>query len=320
MEQPRQYLIGALMLICTSLLGQEPELLQMYLDWQLGTAKTYRSVGSTKISMNDTLITDANVEQIFTLTVIDTTDRFVLEFKDRSLDLSIEMDPMLDPDQRVEDVIATFSRTIQREMQDFVYVIEVDKEVALATKILNEQEVLEVLHLSLDRFTEELGNKYGIGDQKIDSLHSAIEVKFEQQAPLMTQTILNTLNYMFQTYSYAFDPEGELEQGIMVYDVNAMSEFGTDEFPAVLKINSKMTEDELKLDVSTVYDQEFLWARFQAVKGGLEDISPNDLNISEINIVTFDLNTTWITSFNTRIEFLLKGVHVLEQKEMTIIE
>ena len=99
----------------------------------------------------------------------------------------------------------------------------------------------------------------------------------------------------------------------MVYDVNALGEFGGIEIPAVLTISSKQHNNSLTIQTDTDYDKDFVLGLIKKKYKDMSDLTTSDFFLSEKAETIFTTTNSWIVLHKSNVVFKTKEVKVINE-------
>jgi hypothetical protein len=140
---------------------------------------------------------------------------------------------------------------------------------------------------------------------------------FKKNEPKILETIINEYNYVMGASSLTFPYNSSVSQNVMVYNLNAMSDFGDIEMPAVITTSSKKNDDNLIDNTDIDYDKEFLLEQIKKKYKNMNDITTDDIFLSEKTETSFTTTTKWIISQKSDVVFETKEVKVINATSVT---
>ncbi len=297
------------LLISAFSIAQEVDLYQITPSWSIGDSRTIHTETETTTYVDDTVFTYAKVTGDYKITVVDTVDVYSVKYAQFANDLDVEL-------HTINDSVTNFAMDLMKKIQNKIayleYIVSIDKETGLATEIQNSKKLNDkVLKMTLE-IIDDMGKERGKSASEVKAFQDNIVIFLDSLTPQMNQTVINSVNYLMQAYSYGFPIEETYQQEISAHDINAMGVFGTTEFPAIMTINSQETEDELIIYTSTDYDKEFLLKQMKKLSTNMDHFTTKDLFISEREQITIDLYTTWIKEHVSSVEMKIPKVRVVE--------
>jgi hypothetical protein len=302
-----------LLLISLISSAQEVELFQITPKWSIGDERHVHTETKSTTYVNDAVYSEVDVVADYTIAVIGIEDHYTLSYTQESGDL--EVDANFGNDS-VTNIIMDLIKKVENRAAHLEFIVSVDKETGGAYEIQNSEEINATMKTIILELVTDIGKSNDLSSEKIESLPSLLQPIIDSLIPQMNQTILNSINYLFQAYSYSFPLNSTYEQDMMAHDINAMGVFGTTEFPAILTLNSQEDGNQIQISTSTAYDKSFLLAQMKNNSEYIEDITEDDLLILESDQVVIDLNSTWILEHLSTVRFQMPGVKVIENSLM----
>lgn len=307
-------LITAVLLFCHSVTAQEVELYQMIPSWKSGETKIVTTNSKITTYIADTVFLEVSQNNTYKITVTELKNSY--EFNYSQLSEGLGVDYITSNDLNPE-ILSEFVRLIEKKVSQYDYVILMDKETVQATGIKNERAFFEFVKKSVKEILIELTGHKSKDKAEEKQFEQNINNYFTTFAPQMKQTILNSVNYLFQAYSYGFPLNDVVSYETMVHDINAMGYFGTTEFPAIYTIDAREEGEDMRLKINTSYDKEFLLKEFKNKSVGMRNLTINDLLIQENEEIVFDGETSWIKEHKSYVLFEVPGVKVVENSVIT---
>lgn len=290
--------------------AQEIDLYQITPSWSIGDTRMIHSESESITYIEDTVYSSVKIVGDYSITVIDTVDFYFIQYSQLSDDMSIELN-------MVNDSVTTFVmemiRNIESQLSKVDYIVMVDKETGIAIEIQNIKELNDLITKASKELITQLGKKKGKSTTEIQQYQDYLMTFIDSIIPKISQTVLNSVNYLMQAYTYSFPINSTYKQDVTAHDINALGVFGTTEFPAVMTIYSEENEYDLIIYTSTDYDKDFLLKQMKLKSKNLEELTIEELEISENEQVTIDLNTTWIKEHISTVVFQIPKVRVTEK-------
>lgn len=293
--------------------GQEAELYQILPDWSVGDSKIVHVKSESVVYVGDTVFSLTNTEVKYKMEVIGTEDYFSLKYSQLFSDFDVDLS---EDNSTVENIVMTILEEIQSSIENYEYVVSVDKETGEAYEVQNEKAFLEFIEETMLQTLRLIGEQMGKSEEDFSMMKEMMGPFMKEQTSAMIQTALNGVNYLLQAYSYSFPIEGEYRQNMMVNDLNAMGSFGDTDFPAVMVISSEEKGDDMLIYKELLYDKEFLADKINEESESLE-INVDEFEVVEKESIRIDLNSTWIKNHYSEVIFIMPGIRVEENSRMT---
>ena len=292
--------------------------------WQLGDERTVHVEASTKITIADTLVTDAIVTSDFRIKVLDTVENYTLSYMQISNDFAMELSSNIPEFNSGKEMVLFAIQKLIKEVPNFEYRVLVNKASGLAFDLENADEYLSFIELISIKIVGELHSamnkaavKKGKPEMNIEVLNEVMLPRFKAAHPQMIQSAINGLNLLLQAYTYEFPINGSISEKIMVYPVNALGADADIEYPATITLSSTVSENELVGYSNLDYDKSFVLEQMKKKTENLEETQASDLSMVENAEYVFDTNTSWIKLYKRNVSFELPNVKTVMQSTMT---
>lgn len=281
--------------------------------WKLGDIKKVNTQSFTKIFVKDSLFSNTETTENYSIKVIDTIKNYTLLYSNEPNSLDIKSNTTVSGVDSVVNSITGILKKIEKETRSFQYEILVDKNTGQALKIKNEDVLLKLIEKVTSTMIDEFGEKLGKTNTQVDSMKQKIVSTFKLKEPKILETMINEFNYIMGAYSLAFPYNASVSQKAMVHDVNAMGEFGDIEMPAVITTSSKKSNNSLTVQTDTDYDKDFLLKQMKKKYKNMNDLTTADIFLSEKAEALFSTTTNWIVSHKSSVVFKTKEVKVINE-------
>lgn len=303
-----------LLLLSNSIFSQSvTQLHQMKPKWKLGDKKRVHTESTSKIFIKDSLFNNTEATGNYNIQVIDTVKNYTLSYSNESSSTGIETkssNPKLDS---VVNFFTGIIKDIEKEANAFEYELLINKNTGQAFKIQNGDKYLKMVEKVASTMIDELGKKEAKTNTQIDSIKQKVIAYFKLAEPKILETTINQFNYLMQAYSYTFPYNSTISQKTMVYDVNALGEFGDIEIPAVLTISSKQHNNNLTIQTDTDYDKDFVLGLIKKKYKDMSDLTTSDFFLSEKAETIFTTTNSWIVLHKSDVVFKMKEVKVVNE-------
>lgn len=306
--------VVCLLLLSNSAFSQSgTQLHQIKPKWKLGDKKIVHTASTSKIFIKDSLFNNTEGIGNYNIQVIDTVKNYTLSYSNESGSVGIETkssNPKLDS---VVNFFTGIIKDIEKEANAFKYELLVDKNTGQAFKVQNGDNYLKMIEKLASTMIDELGKKKAKTNTQIDSIKQKVIAYFKLEEPKILETTINQFNYLMQAYSYTFPYNSTISQKTMVYDVNALGEFGGIEIPAVLTISSKQHNNSLTIQTDTDYDKDFVLGLIKKKYKDMSDLTTSDFFLSEKAETIFTTTNSWIVLHKSNVVFKMKEVKVVNE-------
>lgn len=283
------------------------------LKWKLGDQKMIHTESSTKIFVNDSLFNNTETTANYSIKVIDTVKNYTLLYSNESNSIDFETEFSILKKDSVVNFFTDIIKNIEKETNSFKYELVVDKNTGQALEVKNSDSFLKTIEQVTSKIIDELGEKMQKSNIRIDSIKQKVITHFKWAEPKILETMINQFNYIMQAYSYEFPYNSTISQKTMVYDINALGEFGDVEMPATLTISSKKYDNILTIQTDTEYDKDFLLMQMKKKYNNISNLTTSDIFLSEKAEATFTITNGWITSHKSNVVFITKEVKVINE-------
>lgn len=285
--------------------------------WKLGDQKTVHTESLSRIFIKDSLLNHTEATSNYSMKVVDTVKNFTLLYSREPNSTDIETKSS---NSKVDSVVNFFTgiiKQIEKETNTFKYELLVDKNTGQAIKVKNGDKYLQLIEQVTSTMIDEFGKKKGKTTTQIDSMKEKAIAYCKTAEPKIMKTAINEFNYIMQPYSYTFLINSTVSRKAMIYDVNALGEFGNIEIPAVLTISSKKQDKSLTIQTDTDYDKDFLLQQIKKKYKDMNDITTSDVFMSEKVESMFATANGWIVSHRSNVVFKLKDVKVVNETNVS---
>lgn len=307
------YVVCLLLLFNSAFSQSGTQLHQIKPKWKLGDKKRVHTASTSKIFIKDSLFNNTEGIGNYNIQVIDTVKNYTLSYSNESGSVGIETkssNPKLDS---VVNFFTGIIKDIEKEANAFKYELLVDKNTGQAFKVQNSDKYLKMIEKLASTMIDELGKKKAKTNTQIDSIKQKVIAYFKLEEPKILETTINQFNYLMQAYSYTFPYNSTISQKTMVYDVNALGEFGGIEIPAVLTISSKQHNNSLTIQTDTDYDKDFVLGLIKKKYKDMSDLTTSDFFLSEKAETIFTTTNSWIVLHKSNVVFKMKEVKVVNE-------
>jgi len=293
-----------LLTVAINVMGQnESETVQMVIDWQIGDKRLVETKTSSKFKVNDSLITSFDVSGSYIIEVLDTTDGYLLSYKQGETDFSMLLEGIPGLADSSSNMIKQIFTSIIEHMSGAELLVFVDRNSGLATDIRNREEVLKSVKDACFVTIQEIGKSKKNSEEVIEELNSKIDGMVAGMSHKIILTVINEVNLILQMYAVEFVVNSTITHDVLVYDVNALGPYADAEIPAQLNVQSRENNDfTMHITAETFYDQEAL---NKILREENPDIDENAdlINIEEKEVYKFDLETGWIINYSQYMRF-----------------
>ena len=130
--------------------------------------------------------------------------------------------------------------------------------------------------------------------EEAQTLKQNITEYLDKQSPAAIQTIINSYNYIFQSYNFPYVLNETYTEEIETYAIDQM-QHGDKTSRATLVVNSATKNNLLKIDYEYIYDKKEAYEQYVVADGEEDNIPFEEFDISEGVTTIFNKSTTWIT-------------------------
>ncbi|WP_146250475.1 hypothetical protein [Hydrotalea sandarakina] len=314
----KYFLIAIFLLFCNISFSQSSKALhQIKPKWKLGDVKKIHAESYSKVFIKDSLFNNTEAKADYYMKVTDTTKNYTILYYSEPNTLDIKTNTAITKVDSAVNIFTKIFKNIEKETKYFQYELLVDKNTGQAFKVKNSDKLLELIEKVTSTIIDEFGQKIGKTSIQIDSMKQKLVSNFKTNEPKILETIINEYNYVMGAYSLTFPYNSSVSQNVMVYDVNAMSEFGDIEMPAVITTSSKKNDDNLIVNTDIDYDKEFLLEQIKKKYKNMNDLTTDDIFLSEKTETSFTTTTNWIISQKSDVVFKTKEVKVINATSVT---
>lgn len=314
----KYFLIAIFLLFCNISFSQSSKALhQIKPKWKLGDVKKIHAESYSKVFIKDSLFNNTEAKADYYMKVTDTTKNYTILYYSEPNTLDIKTNTAITKVDSAVNIFTKIFKNIEKETKYFQYELLVDKNTGQAFKVKNSDKLLELIEKVTSTIIDEFGQKIGKTSIQIDSMKQKLASNFKTNEPKILETIINEYNYIMGAYSLTFPYNSSVSQNVMVYDVNAMSEFGDIEMPAVITTSSKKDDDNLIVNTDIDYDKEFLLEQIKKKYKNMNDLTTDDIFLSEKTETSFKTTTNWIISQKSDVVFKTKEVKVINATSVT---
>lgn len=285
--------------------------------WKLGDVKKVHTESFTKVFIKDSLFNHTSLTGNYSIKVIDTVKNYTLLYASEPNSSNMKTNSSIAGVDSVLNMINTIIKNIETETQYFQYEILVSKNTGQAIKVKNSDQLLKFVEKITFKMIDEFGDKLGKTNIQIDSVKRKILGYYKLKEPKILETIINQFNYTMGAYSLSFPFNSSISQKAMVHDVNAMSEFGDIEMPAIITTSSKKDANTLTVLTDTDYDKEFLLAQMKKKYKNMNSLSASDIFLREKTEAFFTTISNWIVSHKSSVIFKTKEVKVINETNVS---
>lgn len=294
-----------------------------YVDvmWEVGDEKHVSRIDSTVTYANSEVLASVGARTDYKIKILGLKDSIYrvgfsqftsvnnFEFSLDTIDFS-----------KLESTMKNLIGNVESKLAGLEYVFLVDQYSGQAYEVENESELIETMQksidVSLDEFIEVLDSNLTINVRETISNES--KKMLLQKIPAVLQTMINSFNYIFQGYSFAYIPNDTYQAQMETYDIDAVRH-GDEENLVNFIINSNVKESILTMRFDYQYDQEDFYQRMVVANGRSNEISREEFDMKENATAIFDLDSSWIKSHISNV-FVKMGMVNVNQFTRVIIE
>jgi hypothetical protein len=287
--------------------------------WKKGDVRYAKHVSNSIVSVNGEIIQNMDVTTNWKMEVIDVGEFFTVEFSSESdqFDIDVTQSELGDSAQWVMNEML---KSIAELTESFVFRVHVDKQNGQAVEMLNSEEFMTFIKEGTIAALDEI-----LDVKKLDPavINDQIDVYIEQSGAQMIETMLNSLNYLFQCYSFICEIDGTISEEVSVEDVNTLGDLGGVSLPAILNVSSKKKGGNLDISIDYVYDLDEFASIIQEVRPSFSGLKKENFQLEEGQQFDFNMKTTWPNSTKSRVFFELndpkEGVVVQVEEVTTVV-
>lgn len=297
----------------------DKKLHEIHPRWKKGEQRKVVTETSTKIFLKDSLFNTTSATATYNILVVDTIKNFTIRYSSDNdvMDMNISNSSTHAAVDSAVNFIMDIVQKISEKTRGFTYELLVDKKDGQAFKVKNSSAFLKEIQQATTSLLNDVAGKKGIPANKIDSVQQKIVAYFKTAEPKILETIINEYNYIMAPYGYSFPYDDSITQQAMVHDVNALSEFGDIEIPAVITISSKKGTNSLTIYSDTDYDKEYLLEQIKKKHENMRDVTPAEIFMSEKVVTVFSTINNWIVSHTSDVVFTMKDITVINKSMVT---
>jgi len=311
----RKALLFTLLFSSLSLFSQTLDFYSMPPLWKLGDKKTVSTKSYSQISLNDSIISQTSLNGSYEITVIDTVDAFTLRYKQNDNNIT---SPKTENVTLEESVMLGITEDLLHAFNNLSYDVLVEKTTGLAYEIKNTEALLETITQSSTRIITDNLKSTPMSSYEIDSVKKVLTNHYANLLPEMEVSILNSINYLLQSYSYNFPFDNVAEQAVSTYELNQLGDFKGVEFPAIMSIGAKQEEENTtSIKIEMDYDIPYFIEQLKKTRSSTE-IRPEEITLINKSKIDFNSTTTWIKEHQTFMKFTIKDVVSIEKTIITV--
>lgn len=289
---------------------KEPDYVKI--NWKVGTEKTVHVADTMLIYNDNELFSSTYSKSAYKLKVLslkDTVYEVRVKYLNYSSDVTLGDD--LGEYQEVFDQVMNVITKFEKAVTSFDFVVLLDKNSGFAYEIKNEKQFSKMMEKLVQNLVLEL---VGIFEGKLDSkkrmeLEEMMKMELNNKSEAIIQTVLNSINYTTQIYSYPYILNETYYFDTQVSDIDQINH-GDDEYDVKIEVRASMDKDKLVHNSILHYDKNAVYEELKRKSDDPDFVSISEFALFEEIVTKIDLKTSWITSSRSVSDVILGDIQV----------
>lgn len=303
--------------------AQEEEYSYIDVKWKVGDSKVIAQIDSSFVYQNEEVIVSNITHSNYSIKIVSQTDStYEVLFKEIMFDPELKMESDLMDVAPVKDILNKTYELIQQKLKDYEYSFIVDKNTAMAIDIAGMDAQItmmnELTNSIVDLFYPMLQEQPTDMRMTREEFQVKMDELMSEKMDEVLQTMINSFNYVFQTYSNPYIEGKTLVIDAELTDINQVQHGDLEPSQGKLLITGKKKGSSLFIDTEYEYDKQMVYDQMIASQGKASEIPIEEFELSERIVSEFDTKTSWLKKSKSIVKVNMAMIRVYNSTYLVV--